>query len=158
MTPDSNTSDTSIEIDLGKERITVNLDKIDFEIVNNLIGVIGNSKSSVISQMVKEWILQNSEKMMNTWEIDLAGIRRKVMAEAKGVRVEEELEEYEKSVIEQFPKIFNKVEELSAKEASEMLKVNQSTIKKIIIFHNNKLETLGLNLTYKDGMIINKKY
>ena len=52
-----------------KRRITVNLEEIDYQIIDTLEGVIANSKSSVIYQMIKEWINQNSDRIMNTWDI-----------------------------------------------------------------------------------------
>ncbi len=158
MTPPNDSSSKKSELELPKERITINMDKLDHEIVMELMGTMGNSKSSVICQIVKEWIVQNSEKMMNVWEIDLAGIKRRVKAEAMGVSLEKDLEDYEKSIIEQFPEIFSNVEEISIEEVAEVLKVNKATIRKIVLSHNQKLEDLALDLKYKNGIIINKKF
>ena len=85
MTPDN--TETS------KKRITVNLENIDYKIIDALEGVIANSKSAVIYQMIKEWINQNSEHIMKTWEIDLAGIRRQVIAETRGLSIKKELKD-----------------------------------------------------------------
>jgi len=155
MNPTSDSIDLS-ELDLSKERITVNIDKLDHEIITNLIGVMGNSKSAIIAQIIKEWINQNSEKMMNTWEIDLAGIKRQIIAEARGIELEKELKEYELSIINKLPEIFDSVEEIELEEVADLLGVNLLTVRKIIIFHKKKLENVGLNLIYKTGTIINK--
>jgi hypothetical protein len=154
MNPNSDSIDLS-ELDLSKERITVNIDKLDHEIITNLIGVMGNSKSAIIAQIIKEWINQNSEKMMNTWEIDLAGIKRQILAEVKGIELEKELKDYELSIINKLPEIFDSVEEIELEELAELLGVNVLTVRKIIIFHKKRLEDVGLDLIYKSGTIIN---
>lgn len=156
MAPSRDSSNKSIELDLPKERVTVNIDKLDLKVVNKLIGIKGNSKSSVICALVKEWISQNSEHIIKTWEIDLAGIRRQIIAEIKGVELVKELENYEKSTIEKFPELFEAAEEITVEEVAKMLKVNQVTIKKIVLLHNKELQNLGLNLKYKNEIIINK--
>ena len=89
-----------------KKRVTVNLELIDYKIIEALEGVIANSKSAVIYQMIKEWINQNSERIMKTWDIDLAGIRRQVLAETKGLPIKEELKELDKEIINQLPRLF----------------------------------------------------
>lgn len=158
MTPSSDSSTKTNELDLPKERVTINIDKLDHEIAINLIGVIGNSKSAVICQMVKDWIKQNSEKLINTWEIDLPGIKRQIIAEAKGVKVDKELKDFEESVIEQLPELFEAIESISIEEAAKLLEIAPFTLKKIILFHNNKLSEMGLKLTLRESSIINKKY
>jgi hypothetical protein len=139
-----------------KHRITVNLEEIDYRIIDALNGVIANSEAGVIYQMIREWINQNSDRIMNTWDIDLGAIRRQVLAETKGIAVKKEIEEIEKEIIKQLPEIFNSIEEISAKEAADFLEVNPKTLKKIIFIHNDELEKSGLKLSYKDGIIINK--
>ena len=158
MTPSNDSSTKTNELDLPKERVTINLDKLEHEIVINLIGTLGNSKSSVICQMIKEWIKENSEKLINTWEIDLPGIKRQVIAEAKGVEIDKELKDIEVSIINQFPELFMAIESITVEEAAKMLQIAPFTLKKIIIYHRKTLEEKGLKLTYKDGSIINKKF
>ncbi|MEJ2277204.1 MAG: hypothetical protein P8Y70_05555 [Candidatus Lokiarchaeota archaeon] len=138
-----------------KHRITVNLEEIDYRIIEALNGVISNSDAGVIYQMIREWINQNSDQIMNTWDIDLGAIRRQVLAETKGVSIKKEIEKVEEQIIKQLPNIFNSIEEISAEEAAEFLEVNPKTLKKIIFIHNDELEKKGLKLSYKDGIIIN---
>ena len=149
MTPDN--TETS------KKRITVNLENIDYKIIDALEGVIANSKAAVIYQMIKEWINQNSERIMNTWEIDLAGIRRQVLAETKGLSIKEELKELDKEIIEQLPKLFETISSINSKELAEILEVNQKTLQRVVFGYRNELLKLGLNLIYEDGLIIKKK-
>jgi len=149
MTPDN--TETS------KKRITVNLENIDYKIIDALEGVIANSKAAVIYQMIKEWINQNSERIMNTWEIDLAGIRRQVLAETKGLSIKEELKELDKEIIEQLPKLFETISSINSKELAEILEVNQKTLQRVVFGYRNELLKLGLNLIYEDGLIIKKE-
>jgi len=158
MVPIDESTGKSYELDLPKNRATINIDRLDHEIVLNLIGVIGNSKSAVICQMVKDWIKQNTENLINTWEIDLPGIKRQIIAEAKGIKIDKDLKDFEESVIEQIPELFEAIESISIEEAAKMLEIAPFTLKKIIIYHRKTLEGKGLELTYKDGSIINKKF
>ena len=158
MTPTEDSPSKINELDFPKERVTINIDKLDHEIVLNLIGVVGNSKSSVVGQIIKEWIKQNSEKLITTWEVDLPGIRRQVIAEAKGVKIDKELKRIEVDTMEQLPELFMAIESITVEEAAKMLKIAPFTLKKIIIYHRKTLEEKGLELTYKDGSIINKKF
>ena len=149
MTPDN--TETS------KKRITVNLENIDYKIIDALEGVIANSKAAVIYQMIKEWINQNSERIMSTWEIDLAGIRRQVLAETKGLSIKEELKELDKEIIEQLPKLFETISSINSKELAEILEVNQKTLQRVVFGYRKELLKLGLNLIYEDGLIIKKE-
>lgn len=146
MTPPSNEQKQD-------KRITVNLDQIDYKIVETLEGVIGNSKASVIYQMVKEWINQNSERIMNTWDIDLVGIRRQVVAELKGLSIQEEMKELEKDIIKQLPALFETINNIEPEELASILEVNAQTIKKVVLIYRTELLDLGLNLKYEDGKI-----
>lgn len=158
MAPTSDSTSKSNELDLPKERVTINIDKLDHEIVLNLIGVIGNSKSSVVGQMVKDWIKQNSERLLNTWEIDLPGLKNQIIAEATGVKIDKELNNIEIDTINHLPEFLGSIETITVDEAAKILKIAPFTLKKIIIYHGKTLKEKGLELTYKDGSIINKKF
>jgi hypothetical protein len=147
MTPPSNEQKQD-------KRITVNLDQIDYKIVETLEGVIGNSKSSVIYQMVKEWINQNSERIMKTWDIDLVGIRRQVISELKGLSIQEEMKDLEKDIIKQLPALFETINNIEPEELASILEINAQTLKKVILMHRKELLDLGLNLKYEDGKIL----
>jgi len=149
MTPDN--TETS------KKRITVNLENIDYKIIDALEGVIANSKSAVIYQMIKEWINQNSEHIMKTWEIDLAGIRRQVIAETKGLSIKKELKDLDREIIEQLPMLFETIMSIKSKELAEILEVNQKTLQRIIFGYRKELLKLELNLIYEDGLITKKE-
>ncbi len=143
--------------DEKKKRITVNLDDIDFKIIEALEGVIARKKASVITQMIKEWINQNSERIMKTWDIDLAGIRRQVLAETKGLSIKEELQDLDKEVIKQLPELFETINNINVSELAEIVDINQRTLQRVIFGHRKELLKLGLNLIYKDGLITKKE-
>ena len=148
MTPDNT--------ETNKKRITVNLENIDYKIIDALEGVIANSKAAVIYQMIKEWINQNSERIMKTWEIDLAGIRRQVLAETKGLSIKEELQDLDKEIIKELPKLFETISSIKAKDLAELIDVNQKTLQRVIFGNRNELLKLGLDFTYEDGLITKK--
>jgi mevalonate kinase len=143
--------------DEKNKRITVNLEDIDFKIVEALEGVIARKKASVITQMIKEWINQNSDRIMKTWDIDLAGIRRQVLAETKGLSIKEELQDLDKEVIKQLPELFETINSINVNELAEIVDINQRTLQRIIFGHRKELLKLGLNLIYQDGLITKKE-
>lgn len=143
--------------DEKKKRITVNLDDIDFKIIEALEGVIARKKASVITQMIKEWINQNSEHIMKTWDIDLSGIRKQVLAETKGLSIKEDLQDLDKEVIKQLPELFETINSINVRELSEIIDINQRTLQRIIFGHRKELLKSGLNLIYKDGLITKKE-
>ena len=137
-----------------KKRITVNLEPIDVKIIEALEGVIAKKKASVIYQMMKEWVNQNSERIMNTWGIDLAGIRREVLAETKGLPIKEELQNLEREIIDQLPKLFETIKSINVEELAQILEINQQSLKKVIFGYRDELLRKGLDLKYEDGLII----
>ena len=148
---------TSDNTENAKKRITVNLENIDYKIIDALEGVIASSKAAVIYQMIKEWINQNSERIMKTWEIDFAGIRRQVLAETKGLSIKEELKDLDREIIEQLPMLFETISSINSKELAEILEVNQKTLQRVIFGYRKELLKLGLNLGYEDGLITKKE-
>lgn len=139
-----------------KKRITINLEPIDYKIIDALEGVIANKKASVIYQMIKEWINQNSDRIMKTWGIDLAGIRKQVLAETKGLPIKDELDRLDKEILVQLPGLFDTIKSISVEELSEILEVNQQTLKKIIFGYRKELLKHQLDLSYENGLVIKK--
>ena len=147
MTPEDSDEDK-------KKRITVNLEQIDFKIISALEGVIANKKASVIYQMIKEWINQNSDRMMKTWGIDLAGIRREVLAETKGLPIREDLQKLDREIIDELPKLFETIKSINVEELAQILEINQQTLKKVIFGYRKELLKKTLDLKYENGLII----
>ncbi len=148
------TSDTEIinqEIDLESKRITVSIDEVTDKIIENLIGVKGRSKSSVIYQIIRDWIDDNSELILNNWGINFATIRRQVISKYKEVPVKKELSDSEMNVLNRLTELFKTVKSISTKELAEEVDVDTKTLRNLIFNNRVKLEAAGLKLAYEDG-------
>jgi hypothetical protein len=88
------------------------------------------------------------------WGIDLAGIRRQVIAETKGLSIKKDLDELDKEVISQLPELFETINSISAKELAEILDINENTLKRIIFGHRQELLTVGLKFKYENGLFL----
>lgn len=155
MSPNSNNEGKkkTKEKHIPKKRITINIDEIYSVIINSLKGILGRSTSSVIYFIIREWIIQNSEMIKNTYDLDLPGIRRQVLAESVGVEIDKELNALERSIIKELPKLFETIKSISAEELAEILKIDQKSLRKIILFHREELQKYGLNFIYDRGFL-----
>lgn len=149
MSPD--TEIITQEIDLETKRITVSIDEVTDSIIENLIGVKGKSKSSVIYQIIRDWIDDNSESVLNSWDIDFAIIRRQVLSKYKKVMIKKELSETEINIINQLTELFKTIKSISADELAEELNIDTKTLRNIIFTNRVELEAAGLKLAYEDG-------
>jgi len=149
MTP--NTEIINQEIDLESKRITVSVDEVTDKIIQNLIGVKGRSKSSVIYQIIRDWIENNSESILNNWGINFSAIRRQIISKYKEVSAKIELTEKENLIIRRLSELFKTIKSISAVELAEDLDIDAKTLRKIIFTYTQELETAGLKLSYEDG-------
>ena len=148
------TSDTEIinqEIDLESKRITVSIDEVTDKIIENLIGVKGRSKSSVIYQIIRDWIDDNSELILNNWGINFATIRRQVISKYKEVPAKKELSDSEMNILNRLTELFKTVKSISTEELAEEVDVDTKTLRNLIFNNRVKLEAAGLKLAYEDG-------
>jgi hypothetical protein len=127
------------EFDLESKRITVNVDEVTDKIIENLIGVKGKSKSSVIYQIVKDWIDQNSENMLNNWGVNFSILRQQILSKYKIVPDEE-------IVIDQLVKYFETIKSISADELAAELNLEVKQLRNFIFSNNEKLKDAGLKL------------
>jgi len=141
---DSNSQDFKLET----KRITVNLDEVTERIVENLIGVKGKSKSAVIYQLIRDWIRENSDRVLQNWGIDFAAIRRQVVTQ---YYKEETPSEKELEIIKNLVRWFETIQSISASELAGDLEIDVKTLKSIIFAYPNQLRKLGLKLVYEDG-------
>jgi hypothetical protein len=132
------------EFDLESKRITVNVDEVTDKIIENLIGVKGKSKSSVIYQIVKDWIDQNSENMLNNWGVNFSILRQQILSKYKIVPDEE-------IVIDQLVKYFETIKSISADELAAELNLEVKQLRNFIFSNNEKLKDAGLKLIYENG-------
>jgi len=148
------TADTEIinqEIDLESKRITVNIDEVTEKIIENLIGVKGRSKSSVIYQIIRDWIDNNSELILNNWGINFATIRRQVISKYKKVAAEKELSESEINVLNRLIELFKTVKSIRSEELAEEVDIDKKKLRNLIFNNRVRLEGAGLKLAYEDG-------
>ncbi|MFX1345138.1 MAG: hypothetical protein ACFFBC_09765 [Promethearchaeota archaeon] len=149
MSPD--TEVITQEIDLESKRITVSVDEVTDRIIENLIGVKGKSKSSVIYQIIRDWIDDNSEAVLNNWGINFAAIRRQIISKYKEIPIKKELSEEEINIINQLTELFKTIKSISADELAEELNINTKVLRNIIFTNRVDLEAAGLKLAYEDG-------
>lgn len=152
MSPASNSNDTD-EIPPKSVRITTTLDYIDAKIIENLQGALGNSQSSVINYIIKDWIKTNSEKIRLTYGIDIAGIRREIQSVIKGIEIEEEIQ---KNVMSELQKRFKRIKKMKISSLAEMMSVHEQTLINIITLKGDELEEQGLDLEIDGDYIVKK--
>lgn len=152
MTPASNSPETD-EIPPKSVRITTTLDYIDAKIIENLQGALGNSQSSVINYIIKDWIKTNSEKIRLTYGIDIAGIRREIQSVIKGIEIEEEIQ---KNVMSELQKRFKRIKKMKISSLAEMMSVHEQTLINIITLKGDELEEQGLDLEIDGDYIVKK--
>jgi hypothetical protein len=152
MSPASNSSDAD-EIPPKSVRITTTLDYIDAKIIENLQGALGNSQSSVINYIIKDWIKTNSEKIRLTYGIDIAGIRREIQSVIKGIEIEEEIQ---KNVMTELQKRFKRIKKMKISSLAEMMSVHEQTLINIITLKGDELEEQGLDLEIDGDYIVKK--
>jgi hypothetical protein len=139
------------EIDLESKRITVSMDEVTDRIIENLIGVKGKSKSSVIYQIIRDWINDNSEAVLNNWGINFAAIRRQIISKYKEIPTKKELSDEEVSIINQLTELFKTIKSINADELAEELGIETKKLRNIIFTNRIDLEAAGLKLAYEDG-------
>ena len=93
---------------------------------------------------------------MKTWGIDLAALRREVLAETKGLPIKKELEKVDKEIINQLPKLFESIKSIDVNELAEILEVNPRTLTKVIFGYREELLKKNLDLVYEKGFIYKK--
>ncbi|TXT61782.1 MAG: hypothetical protein BAJALOKI2v1_10052 [Promethearchaeota archaeon] len=152
MAPASNSTNNDEEPPKSV-RITTTLDYIDAKIIENLQGALGNSQSSVINYIIKDWIKTNSDKIRLTYGIDIAGIRREIQAVIKGIEIEEEIQ---MNVMNELQKRFKRIKKMKISSLAEMMSVHEQTLVNIITLKGDDLEQKGLDLEI-DGEFIVKK-
>ncbi|MHA1723596.1 MAG: hypothetical protein ACTSXH_01980 [Promethearchaeota archaeon] len=133
-------------------RITTTLDFIDAKIIENLQGAFGNSQSSVINYIIKDWVKTNSDLLRLSYGIDIAGIRREIQSAIKGIEIEKELQ---KRIFEELLIRFKRIKRIKITELAELLRVHPQTLKDIITIKGDELEAKsGLNLAIDGDFVV----
>jgi hypothetical protein len=133
-------------------RITTNVEYIDSKIIGNLKGVFGNSRSAVISYIVKDWIKANTNLLIS-YGIDIAGIRREIRSSIKGIEIEEDIQ---KRLFTELNKRFKRIKKYEIDKLAQLLSVHTQTLIDFITIKGDELEKAGLSL-FIDGEYIVKE-
>ena len=150
MAPESKPSSSKEELP-NTVRRTATIEYIDAKILENLIGVFGNSFSSVISYAIKEWIKLNSDMIITTYGIDIAGIRREFQATKKGIEIDEMIQ---KRLFEDLPIRFKRMKRYNTEKLAALLNVHPQTLIDFITLNGDELEEKGLNLLIDGEYIV----
>jgi len=143
--------DSDEDFKTSTKRITATLDLIDFIVVDKLIGVKGNSKSKVIAHIVKEWIEDNSDKVKNDYGIDLIEIRRKLLAEERGLPDKKELKKLDEEVLNRVIEFFEMADDADLEELADYINIDKKSVRDLIFGYRNVLEENGLKLKFSQG-------
>lgn len=136
--------------ELPTTRITTTISYIHSKIIQNLIGPFGNSKSGVISYMIKEWINSNADRLINSYGIDIAGIRRELES-SKEISVDEQIQN---RLFRDLPLRFKRMKKYNVEKLAALLKVHPQTLVDFITIKGDELENLGLNLEIDGDYIV----
>ena len=141
------------EEDVGKSvRITTTVDYIDSKIIENLQGTFGNSNSSVISHIIKDWIKTNSEKLTKDYGIDIAGFRREIQSKFMGAEIDEEVRA---RVLEELPQKLKRIKKHNIDKLADHLRIHRKTLEHIIMNEGDELEKAGIILIIDGEFIVN---
>jgi transcription initiation factor IIE alpha subunit len=144
-----NMSTQNQEIDLESKRITISVDEVTDQIIEALIGVKGKSKSSVIYQIIRDWIDDNTEKIQSNWGINFAAIRMQILSRYR--KEVKEVSPEEANLILRIIELFHTVKSINAEELAEELNIDIKKLRNIIFNNRIEFENKGLKLLYEDG-------
>lgn len=145
------------EKELRKNRLTVNVNDFYKEIITRLKGLCGDSISSVIYYILRDWIINNTEKFINTYGIDIVGIRREYQLELNESIIEKKLTTSKKKLIESFSQCFKGISKINIEDLATQLNVTPTSIRDLFFYHYEDLQKLELDLILVDKIILNKK-
>ena len=137
------------EFDLESKRITVSVDEVTDLIIENLIGVKGKSKSSVVYQIIRDWIDINTERVKQNWSINFAAIRKQVLSRYQ--KEKKEISEEEKRIINRIIELFQTIKSISVEELAKELEIEAKYLRNLIFNNRLEFENKGLKLIYEDG-------
>ncbi len=145
-------------LQLQKSRMTVNINNIYVELINNLIGSLGESKSSVVYYIIKDWVSKNTEKIKNDWGVDLTEIRENYIANNFGLKFDDILNKLEKDIIKKLSHIKKGFKSIPVKDLAETMDVNPKIIRKVILNHQVELEVEGIHFFINEDKVINSDF
>jgi len=151
MEPEDTEEKEKKEIGLPESiRISTTVDYIDAKIIDNLRGTFGNSRSSVISYIIKDWVKSNTDTLIK-YGIDIAGMRKEIKSSKKEIKIEEEIQ---KHIFEGLELRFKRIKRYNIEKLAELLSVHVQTLIDFITLKGDDLEKVGLNLQIDGDYIV----
>ena len=135
-------------------RISVKIqDDFDYRVINKMAKNRDMSLSGAVRDIVHQWILQNTETLSKTYNVDIDEINEEIFLDTATLSYDKELKPLEESLINELPGFFEMVEIVDIEDLAEHFEVPVKTVKKIIFSHANSIKNKGLNLTVREGKI-----
>lgn len=138
------------------KRITVYVSDYYYEVIDELQGHCGNSNSSVVDYIIRNWIIDNSKKIVGDFEINLAKIRRKYYPNLRDISIKKDLDVNKKNLIEKLPQLLRRVSSFKVIKLADRLEVNPEDIEDLFLYHSKDIEDITeLDLILEDDKIKN---
>lgn len=135
-------------------RISVKIqDDFDYRVVNKMAKNRDMSLSGAVRDIVHQWILQNTETLSKTYNVDIDEINEEIFLETATLSYDKQLKPLEESLINELPGFFEMVEIVDIEDLAEHFKVPVKTVKNLIFSHANIIKNKGLNLKVREGKI-----
>jgi len=127
------------------DRITVSLDEFDYSVVEQMAVNRNLSLSEVMRNIVHNWIEYNPEILKRNYGVNVEEVTREIVAGTTEISIND--------IINQLPKFFELVEDVSLVDLADYFEVSKKVIKKLIFEHSDEIKEIGLNLKYKGDRI-----
>lgn len=139
--------------DTRKNRITININNFHNEILNKLKGHCGDSISSIVNYMIKDWINNNSKKIIDDFKINLPNIQSKYYYEKEEIVTDIPFNDIKKKIIDTFPRIFTNTNSIQINDLAELLNTKTKTIIEIFTFHSKELQKIDIKLKLENNVV-----
>jgi hypothetical protein len=147
-------NDPSEDNEEKNPRIYVKIqDDFDYRVINKMAKNRDMSLSGAVRDILHQWILQNTETLKKTYNVDIDEVNEEIFLETASLSYDKELKPLEEALINELPGFFEMVEIVEIEDLAEHFEVPVKTVKKIIFSHANIIKSKGLNLTVREGKI-----
>ena len=144
----------SEEKDIRKNRLTVNVNDYYNEVINKLKGPCGDSISSVIYYIIKDWIINNSDKLTKVFRINFSQIQINYSNNNRNVIFDKKLNTFQRNIISFLSTNLSGIISIKINDLAEQLNIEVSHLRELFLFHYDKLKDAGINYYLDDDKII----
>lgn len=146
--------DSQEDYEQKNPRISVKIqDDFDYKVITKMAKNRDMSLSGAVRDIVHQWILQNTETLSKTYNVDIDEINEEIFLETATLSYDKQLKPLEESLINELPGFFEMVEIVDIEDLAEHFKVPVKTVKNLIFSHANIIKNKGLNLKVREGKI-----